>query len=62
MLVGIQDNPEMTGSIRDAVNSTKETALKRNRWMERFPLNQLLLIHLSLLGFGIGFYSITIFL
>jgi hypothetical protein len=62
LLVGVQDNPEMIESIRDTVKTIKDTALKRNQWMERFPLNRLLLIHLSLLGFGIGFYSITIFL
>jgi hypothetical protein len=62
MLVGAQETPEMTGPLRDAVRTTKAIALERNRWTETFPVNQLLLIHLALLGSGIGLYSITMFL
>jgi hypothetical protein len=62
LLVGEQEGQKIPGPIITTIKSCQASAIERNQWVETFPLNQLLLIHLSLLGFGIVLYSITMFM
>jgi hypothetical protein len=53
---------ETIETVTAILTSSMSDAKKRNDWVERFPIQSMVIIHLILLGIGLVFYSLTVFL
>lgn len=61
LIAGNNYNIAVIETLKKIISSAQSDAVERNKWVETFPLRKLLIIHLALLGCGIIFYAITMF-
>lgn len=62
LLAGNQYDPSVIKTLTQTILDAEKNASDRKKWVEGFPIRQLLIIHLVLLGCGIILYAITMFI
>jgi hypothetical protein len=61
LIAGNNYDTTVIETLTKTISSAGSDAIERNKWVETFPLRKLLIIHLVLLGSGLIFYAITMF-